>query len=127
VRPPIDLRQLVAAVEADPQLARALARILAPHVLGAACGAFERAAKPASYSTRAGEALPGYPRDEWRRVARAIGTKRGRWWVVTVEVLEEHERRVSLGAVHSDTPANDAGPEWSPSAALASVDLPRSR
>jgi hypothetical protein len=74
---------------------------------------------PETYSTRAGCAPPGYSRDAWRRVARQIGTRRGRWYVVTREQLDAHER----GQIAHAT-ANDAT-EWSPASALAGAGLRR--
>jgi hypothetical protein len=54
------------------------------------------------YSTRAGDAPPGYGREAWRAIAHAIGTKRGRYWYVTAEQLETYERQ------RDAKPANDS-------------------
>jgi hypothetical protein len=72
--------------------------------------------KPATYSTRRGEWPPGYSRDAWRNIARRIGTRRGRWWVVSADALAAYERGERAQAA-AETPA------WSPTSALASVGL----
>jgi hypothetical protein len=79
--------------------------------------------EPEHYSSRRGHAPSGYAHRAWQRIARAIGTRRGRWYVVTREQLEAYER-----GSNSSTPnaANDAE-AWSPSAALESVGLRGSR
>jgi hypothetical protein len=43
------------------------------------------------YTSRRGHGPPGYEHRRWQRIARAIGTKRGRWYVVTAEQLAAYE------------------------------------
>ena len=70
------------------------------------------------YSTRNGCAPPGYSRDTWRCLARRIGVKRGRYYVVTAEHLAAHERGETV------KPANDPQPStWTPADAAEAVGL----
>jgi len=48
--------------------------------------------EPRTYSTRKGEAPPGYSREAWRALAHTIGARRGRYWYVDAARLEAHER-----------------------------------
>jgi hypothetical protein len=71
---------------------------------------FARVFAPEPWSTRAGCAPPGYSREAWAAVAKTIGVKRGRYWVVTPEALDEHER-----GNRDAQPANDSARPWDPS------------
>jgi hypothetical protein len=102
----------------DAEQVRAIARDEIRQMLGRLL-----ADEPATYSTRAGQAPPGYSRDVWRAVARAIGTRRGRWWVVTRAQLAAHERAQGTAATSAE---NDSEP-WTPAAALRSIGLRASR
>jgi hypothetical protein len=74
-----------------------------------------------SYSSRLGHGAPGLSAEENRRIARAIGVRRGRWWVYTAEQLAAYER----GDTDRRTPANDSPPApWDP---LASLEAARAR
>jgi hypothetical protein len=67
------------------------------------------------YTSRRGHGPPGYEHRRWQRIAREIGTKRGRWYVVTAEQLAAREaaRRptepVSEPATSSDALARRLG------------------
>jgi hypothetical protein len=73
-----------------------------------------------TYSTRAGCGPEGYSRDPWRDLARRIGRKRGRYFVVTAAELDAHER-----GDRDPKPANDApAPEpWHPRMAARALGL----
>ncbi len=73
---------------------------------------------PSMWSTRRGHAPAGYSRREWQRIARQIGTRRGRWFVVTPEQLAAYEGRSAPAAA---TPPAPSPPPWTPAAALADV------
>jgi hypothetical protein len=78
-----------------------------------------RAFNDQTFSTRAGCAPPGYARDAWRALARKIGCKRGRYWVVRAEQLALYEQR-DRGSISNAPPAT----VWN---ALASVEAARAR
>ena len=84
--------------------------------------------EPAEYSSRRGHGPPGYAAREWRALAKRIGTRRGRWYVVTRAQLEalEATRRAPAEST-APAPANDATSAWTPAAALESVGLRRTR
>jgi hypothetical protein len=75
-----------------------------------------------TYSTRAGCAPEGYSRDAWRDLARRIGVKRGRYYVVSADELRAHER-----GEHpvKQEPANDAPAPaaWHPRDAARALGL----
>ena len=70
-----------------------------------------------SYSTRPGCWPEGYSRDTWRSLARRIGVRRGRWYVVTHAQLEAHER----GEPAPVTPRPSTS--WSPAEAADGLRL----
>jgi hypothetical protein len=82
------------------------------------------------YSSRRGHGPPGYSPRVWRELARAIGTKRGRWHVVTRAQLDAYEaKRGGLAPTSSARAANDtaARPAWTARGALEAAGLHRSR
>lgn len=118
MRRAIDARALLEELRADPSLAAEFAAVLAPCVFGYAA----HKTAPDAYTSRRGGPRPsGYAERDWQALARRIGVRRGRWFVVTKEQLEAHEhpRSPALAANDSET--------WSPEAALASVGLRGSR
>ena len=82
------------------------------------------------YSSRRGHGPPGYSPRVWRELARAIGTKRGRWHVVTRAQLDVYEAKQGGQAPASPArAANDtaARPAWTARGALEAAGLRRSR
>jgi hypothetical protein len=115
VKPPaVDLRALVEALEADPELAARFARAIAPHVFAVAA-----ARASATYSTRPGCAPPGYSRDAWRALAHRIGVRRGRYHFVDAATLEAHERGEREPKPQTAAPASN----WTPADAARAVGL----
>jgi hypothetical protein len=120
---PVDLRALVAALEADPDLAARFARAIAPFVFQAAVAASKTPSK--TYSTRAGGAPEGYSRESWRAIAHKIGTRRGRYVFVSQAELDAFERDRDAKPV-GQAPANDDAPSstpWHPSMAASALGL----
>jgi hypothetical protein len=70
-----------------------------------------------TYSTRAGCGPAGYSRDAWRDLARRIGRRRGRFWIVTRDELDKYERR------EPQPVATEPASAWSPAAAARSMHL----
>ena len=115
----VDLRALVAALEAEPELAARFARAIAPYVFAAAVAASKTPAR--TYSTRAGGAPDGYSRESWRAIAHTIGRKRGRYFFVTQAELDAYEGRVEAKL---EAPVNDASvAPWHPRDAARSLGL----
>ncbi len=81
------------------------------------------------YSSRRGHGPPGYAHRVWQAIAKRIGVKRGRWFVVTGDALDEYEAKQRASAAPAPAPpANDStAEEWSPRAALAAAGLRRQR
>ena len=73
-----------------------------------------------TYSTRAGCSPDGYSRDAWRDLARRIGRRRGRYWVVTSQELDTHERGERDPKQSNDRSATST---WSPAVAARSLGL----
>jgi hypothetical protein len=69
----------------DANAVRALVREELARLLGRAL------AEDRVYSTRRGEAPPGYGRDVWRAIAHSIGTRRGRYHFVSADRLAAYE------------------------------------
>ena len=93
--------------------------VLAPYVFGIAMGAAKRPA--GTYSSRKGHAPPGYSDEAWKPIAAKIGTRRGRWFVVSQEQLEAYERGEKLrgaGPLVLSSPS-----KWSPADAASSLRL----
>jgi len=65
------------------------------------------------YSSRASHGPVGYSREAWRQLAKRIGVKRGRWWIVTHEQLEAYEQRQRLP--QADAVASAKPSSWHPS------------
>src|SRR5271166_3618782 len=84
--------------------------------------------EPRDYSSRRGRGPAGYAHRDWQAIAKAIGTRRGRWWVVSRAALEAYEasRQGATATPPLTPPANDAAaPAWSPRAALEAAGLRR--
>jgi hypothetical protein len=95
------------------RLAQAVVPLVMAKIASALSGALDGGRV---YSTRTGCAPAGYSRDRWRAVAHQIGTKRGRWWVVTAERLAAYEDGERDPKPPTGTPANDAPARpWHPS------------
>ncbi len=116
-----------ARTELPPELLEELADRAAAIVLERLLGAL-RPASPPVYSTRRGHGPPGYADREWKRIARIIGARRGRWWYVTAEELQAFERRSSAPAPATSSArpvANDAA--WTPDDTLRELGLRSTR
>ncbi len=86
--------------------------------------------EPRDYSSRRGCGPAGYADRVWKTLAKQLGVKRGRFWVVTRTQLETYEAAQRAPASSVTVPAaNDtaADPAWSPSAALEAAGLRRTR
>jgi hypothetical protein len=81
--------------------------------------------RPTVYSSRKGHHAPGYAEREWKALAKRLGVRRGRWWVVERSVLEAYEAQGD-GKPQNDTAAPTPS-TWSPAAALAEAGLRRAR
>jgi hypothetical protein len=93
-------------------LARDLAPLVAPLVAEQLAAALRGASGPRAYSSRKGMGPPGYAADTWRALSQRIGIRRGRWWVVTSEQLEAHERAERAASAVPEVPA---ATNWHPS------------
>jgi hypothetical protein len=79
---------------------------------------------PSAYTTRRGDAPPGWADERWHAVARTIpgAHKPGRWWVVP---RTAYDRWVAGQSETQPATANDAPPaKWDP---LASLEAARAR
>lgn len=112
-----DALALLALLEADTDLAARYARALAPHTFALAMTAAKRPAD--TFSSRKGHGAPGLSYEENKRIARLIGTCRGRWWIYTAAQLEAYE----AGQATPTTAASVDVPSWTPRAALESAGL----
>jgi len=72
------------------------------------------------YSSRRGHGPEGYSDEAWKDLARRIGTRRGRWYIVTVEQLAAHEAGDRDPKPANDSPAPAA---WHPSMAARALGL----
>jgi hypothetical protein len=92
-----------------------LARQLAPLVLAEIAKLAAKASTP-NYSSRKHCGAPGLSDEENKRIARLIGTKRGRWHVYTAEQLAQYERSREDARPAEPRPAETpAARSWHPS------------
>lgn len=77
--------------ELPPEVIAEIVERAAAIVLDRLLGAL-RPVSPPVYSTRKGQGPPGYADREWKRLARTIGVRRGRWWYVGAAELQAFER-----------------------------------
>lgn len=98
------------------RIARAVAPLLVAQLAAALMGAADRTTV---YSSRRGHGPPGYADDAWRALARQIGTRRGRWYVVTADALAAHEAGGHRHPIAGATPTT-----WDP---VASLEAARAR
>jgi hypothetical protein len=73
--------------------------------------------QPSGWSTRKGHEHPDYSRDQWRAIAHAIGTKRGRYHYVSAESLAAYEQN------RGDASPIPAPSDWTPADAARELDL----
>jgi hypothetical protein len=76
--------------------------------------------RPTAYSSRRGHGPPGYAERDWKALAKRLGVRRGRWWVVERSALEAYEAR------RDSKPGNDApatAATWTPATAATDLGL----
>jgi hypothetical protein len=75
------------------RIAREAAREAAREEIARVLGRALDVASEKVFSSRKGHGAPGYSDEENKRIAQAIGTPRGRWWVYTQRDLDAYEQR----------------------------------
>ena len=112
---PIDVREFVTALRSDPELARELARVLAPLVFGIAAAA---EADPEIYTTEPNGARPreyGERHRQWREIVPRIpgATPLGkRWWSLTRKDYERWRSSQAVGASQSAVAISVPASPW---------------